>query len=492
MAKKVIVIGGGFGGLATAALLGKDGYQVTLVEKNSILGGRARYFEKNGFRFDMGPSWYLMPEVFEQYFGLFGEKTTDYYRLVKPKPQYRVFFENQNHIDIQADFKANQKTFESIEPGAGKKLKDYLELTGRLYRLINRDLLFQRYRSADLIKLLTIVNPLISYHRLVSRFFKDHRLQKILEFPTVFLGGSPYQTPAVYSLLNYADLENKVWYPIGGMYRVIAGLEKLALKNKVKIIRGQEVKKIKATKNQVSGVFINDQLLPADYVVASADMAHAEIDLLEPQYQSYPVKYWQKKTLAISAMLLYLGINGQVKNLVHHSLYFCHDWQKNFNQIFKDKVLPDNPSLYLSVRTKTDPAIAPKGKEEIFVLVPIASGLQLKKKQATEYADKIIDMIENISQDKIKSKLLIKEIYGPTELSRDYNAYQGTALGLAHTLGQSVIFRPANCSRKVKNLFYVGQFTQPGVGMPMCLISAQIVNQMINRHESKTKFQANF
>lgn len=489
--KRIVVIGGGISGLATAALLARANYQVTLFEKNSQLGGRAQVLTAKGFSFDMGPSWYMMPEVFEKYFSLFGKKPSDYYSLKKLDPRYRVYFGQKDYVDVDDDFNKNMQLFEKLEKGAGKKLEQLISDLKTIYPVIGDQFIYSDYtRLTDLITasnlkalavILTKANPLLSFDQYISKRITSDKLKKILEFSTVFLGGSPYNTPAVYAMLIYADFIQKIWYPLGGMKMVVKALETLCRDNRVDLKLSEPVTKIEVVNGKSSGVTTPKGFYPADYVISSTDYAFTEINMLDRQWQNYPAKYWQKKTLAISAILIYLGIRGKVKNMLHHNLYFCPDWQKNFDQIFEEKTYPNDPSLYISIRTKSDNTIAPKDTEELFILVPLGSGMNIDNNQQSEYVDLVIDKIEKLSGESVRSRIIFRKVFAQNDFAQEYNAYQGTALGLAHTLNQSVMFRPNNKSKKVKNLYYVGQYTNPGVGVPMCLISAQIVTKLINR-----------
>lgn len=491
-ANNIVIIGGGFSGLASAALLSRAGWQVTVLEKNRSLGGRARVARKKGFAFDMGPSWYLMPEVFEQFFAQFGKSSRDYYRLQRLEPRYQVIFSDGEKVKLRNDLRQNQAWFESKVPGAGKQLAEFLSNMKEVYAAATTKLMYEdiwNWRS-----LITLDN-LRSFWTLVTRLqfwrnwsevlqiFKHEKLQQVLGFPAVFLGGSPFNTPALFSILAWADFGQGVWYPMGGMGKVVQALVDLATQQGAVLKTKTEATAIQVEEGRVAGVHAGDVYYPADIVIGAADMPFIETKLLPKKYQTWPKSYWAKKELGISALMLYLGINKRLPRSVHHTIYFSRDWQKNFDDIFKTKVLPDDPSLYISLRSATDRTIVPPGNEEIVVLVPLGcstySQVELQK-----FTDKIIDKLENVLKTDIRQHLVVKEMYTPRDFQQDYHAYQGTALGLAHTLTQSLWFRPDNRSQKVKNLFYVGQYTNPGVGVPMALISAQIVAKLIGRGSS--------
>lgn len=484
-----VVIGGGIAGLASAALLAKNGFKVTLLEKNSQLGGRASVYRKNGFVFDMGPSWYMMPEVFEKFFRFFNQKTTDYYQLIKLNPRYRVFLPNQNPVDLKTDLSQNKEVFESLEKGAGQKLESYLKVNQEIYNLAGGKLVYddfsqlKNYLKTDswlaFLKIITLFNPLQNLHRYLKKYFQSQSILKILEFPSVFLGGSPYNTPALYSLMNWADFGKKIWYPKGGMNQLVNALENLCRNLGVKIMLNEEAISIKTKNNQANQVLTNQNNYFTNLVIINADYPFAETKLLSPADQSYPEKYWQKKTPAISALIIYLGIKRRLKNVIHHNLYFGLNWKKNFQQIFDKPALPEDPSYYVSVRSFTDRTIVPKNCEELFFLIPLSPRVDKQKNTLEKYAQKVIKHFEKITGNKITKDIVVKKIFGPEDFENCYNAYQGTALGLAHTLNQSLFLRPSNKSKKVKNLYYAGHYTQPGVGVPMVLISAQITIKRI-------------
>lgn len=482
MAVKAVVIGGGFSGLAGAALLAKYGFETTLVEKNKALGGRARTLMAGEYKFDMGPSWYMMPEVFERYFDSFDKKTTDYYRLKKLNPRYRVYPGNKEALTLKDDLKTNIQLFESVEKGAGKKLEEYLERLNQAYKITDRLLPMDVFKLANwldknnlfpALKLLKYLKPWQSWHKFSAGYFKDERLQQIVEFSSVFLGGSPYNTPALYSLLSWADFKGGVYYPMGGMGKVIEALHQLGQDQGVKYVTSAPVSGFEFEKGKIKKVMAGKKVFEADVVLSTADLNFLETKLIPKQYRTYPVKYWEKKTMGISALLLYLGINNRLKGLVHHSLYFAPNWQKNFNDIFDRGKLPKDPSFYLSARSVSDRSIVPSDGEELFVLVPLAPKFY-RTEDLMELGERVIDKIEALTGEKIRPHLVYKKIYTQEDFSNDYNAYRGTALGLAHTLGQSLFMRPGIKSRKLKNLYYAGQYVNPGVGVPMAVISGQM------------------
>lgn len=485
--KKVVVIGAGFGGLSVAALLAKDGHQVTVLEKNPTAGGRGRVWVKDGFTFDLGPSWYTMPEVFDRFFKLFDKKTADYYKLKRLDPSYRIFFGRNDTLDISTELKKNIALFESMEAGGGKKLKDYLKQAEYQYTQAMSSFIYKDYPSLMSMLDLKLVAQINKLHLLedmdsfTKRWFKNDRLRKILLYTLVFLGGAPKKTPALYALMSHIDFNLGIWYPMGGLGKVVTSLQQLAEEEGATFSFNQTVKSIEVNSGVATQVLTQNKKYDADIVVTNADYAHAETKLLEEKWQSYPKSYWDKRTVAPSAFLIYLGLNKKVKNLKHHSLFFHHDWVEHFNQIFEEPQWPDKPSYYVCCPSKTDPIMAPKGKENIFLLVPIAAGLKDTPSIREKYYRKIMDDFQTTLGQDIEDDIILKRIYSLKDFEKDYNAFKGTALGLTHTMFQTAYFRPHHRSKKVKNLYYTGQFTHPGIGVPITLISAQIVREIIKK-----------
>jgi phytoene desaturase len=484
MAKKITVIGGGIAGLATAALLAKDGYQVTVLEKNNQLGGRARRFKAKGFSFDMGPSWYMMPEVFDKFFAFFGKKTSDFYQLIRIKNHYKVFIENRQYT-IKDKLPENLKLFNQLGKNGGQKLKKFLKECQYVYELVMDKLVYYDYLSLQplidfkLIKNFLAFDFFRTFHQAVSAYFKNPDLQKILEFTTVFLGGSPYNTPAFYKLITHTDFNLGIYHPIGGIHKIIEALEKICLSNNVEIKTNQKADKIAVANDQAYKVFSGKKEYLTDAIVCTCDYQFAETKLLEKKYQTYPLSYWQKKTLAPSAFLIYLGVKGKIKNAEHHNLYFDQSWEKHFKDVYLNPGWPKNPSYYVHCPSINDPSLAPKNCETVIILVPVAPGLKDDEKTQTEFSSKIISHFEKLINYDLEKNILFKKIFTHKNFINDYNAYKGAAFGLAHTLFQTAIFRPKNKSRKIKNLYYAGQYTNPGVGMPICLLSSQIVYNLI-------------
>lgn len=485
MSEKVIIVGGGIGGLATSCLLAKKGYEVVVYEKEDKLGGRCNLLQAKGYVFDMGPSWYLMPEVFENFFALIGEKVEDYLDLVKLEPSYRAFFDSSRkfHKDIFTNKEKLKEVFESFEPGSYTQLEEYLSYAEEQYGIAMDEFVYRNYDSIiDFLNLRAIQNAhkfslFTAMEDYIKKFFRNRDLKKILEHQLMFLGGSPFNIPAAYKTVSHIDFNQGVFYPMGGLYKIVEALERIGRKLGVEYYLGSAVEEIVVERGYAQGVRLdNGHFIRGDEVVCNADMAFVEMNLLKSQYRTYSNKYWDKKALAPSGLVLYLGVDGDIPELIHHNLYFSFDWEKNFEQIFKKTQWPMDPSFYVCNPSKIDKNVAPKGKESLFVFVPISPNIIYSKGQLKSFAEKIIKMIEDKMGVKDLSKRIeLQEIFCIEEFKKKYNAYKGTALGIAHTLFQSALMRPNNISKKVKNLFYVGANTNPGIGVPMCLISAELV-----------------
>lgn len=484
---RAVVIGAGFAGLSAASLLLKDGWDVTIVEKNQEIGGRARLWEEGGYSFDMGPSWYLMPEVFDRFFEIFGRKRENYYTLKKLDPQYKVFFEGEGPVVVSADLAKTRNLFEQFEKGGAASLDAFLRSAKYKYDTAMKEFVYRNYTSIFQFfnrKILTEglkLDLFSSLDKHIGRYFKDHRSKKILEYTMVFLGTSPDEAPALYSIMSHVDLNLGVYFPKGGLNGVAKGLLRLFEDLGGKIITGADVLSLDIVNRRVAGVVTRDGLIEADLVINSGDYHWGETRLLPPEYQSYPEGYWKNRTMAPSMYIIYAGVKKRLAELEHHNLYFAHDWQVHFNQIFKNPAWPENPSYYLSAITKTDETMAPPGCENLFILVPIASGLDDPPDFRKRYTETIIDHVERTMGVRFRDSIEVMRVFGPTDFASDYHAYQGTALGLAHTLFQTAVFRPRIRSRKLPNLYYTGQYTHPGVGVPMTLISAELVVEDIKK-----------
>ena len=487
--KKVAIIGSGFAGLSAACFMAKEGWQVTVLEKNEQPGGRARQLKADGFTFDMGPSWYWMPDIFERFFQQFNKKVSDYYSLKRLDPSYRIYWED-NSTDIPADYNSLKDLFESLESGAGKKLDKFLEEAAYKYEVGMKKLVFKpglsvtEFVDADLLSGIFKLDVFTSIKKHVGKFFKNKKIQQLLEFPVLFLGAMPDKIPALYSLMNYADIKGGTWFPQGGMYSIVDAMYKLATELGVQFhfntnvtginIENEKAKNISAEKNDEQ-IFFN-----ADVVISNADYHFTENKLLPPQYRNYSEPYWNKKIMAPSCILYYVGLNKKLENVLHHSLFFDTSFAQHANEIYTKTQWPSNPLFYVSATSVTDESLAPTGCENLFFLIPVAANLDNDTTELREYYfDKIITRFEKRINQKIKKNIVFKKSFAYSDFVYDYNAFKGNAYGLANTLMQTAILKPSIKNKKIKNLFYTGQLTVPGPGVPPALISGEIVSKQI-------------
>ncbi|TCW60795.1 phytoene desaturase family protein [Treponema sp. J25] len=492
MDKQVMVIGAGFAGLTTAALLAKEGYRVTILEKCDSPGGRARLWEKDGFAFDMGPSWYLMPEVFDQYFALFGKERSQYYDLVKLKTHYTVHFERHEPVTITSDFEQTKALFETFEAGGGPRLEAYIQNAKYKYDTAMKDFLYREYRHVFQFlnkRLMTEglrLNVFQALDPYVGRYFKDVRARQILEYAMVFLGASPTNAPALYSLISYLDIADGVYFPVGGMYAIVEGLVKLCNELGVSIEYGAEVTHIDEGEGKTVSVrALKDgqhREYRLDAVVMCGDYAHADRELLDRNKANYSPSYWDRAVLAPSMFIAYLGLNREIPELTHHNLYFSDDWTGHFDTIFKRPAWPENPCFYLSAASKTDRRAAPPGKENLFLLVPTAPGLSDTDEVRRAYYERVLTHVERRLGITIRPYIQVERLFSQRDFAESYHAFKGTALGMAHTLRQTAVFRPAMRSKKIRGLFFAGQYTHPGVGVPMTFIASQVVAPIVDEY----------
>ncbi len=481
MSKKVHIIGSGFAGLSAACSLAQKGFEVTILEKNESAGGRASQFEAEGFTFDMGPSWYWMPNVFEDFFQQFGYKSSDFYDLIQLDPGYKVFFGKNDTLQIPANQEKLYQLFEYLEPGSGTQLKKFLEEAKYKYEVGINDLVYKPSRSiwefADM-RLLTGLFKMqlfSSVRKQVHQMFRNDKLRKILEFPVYFLGALPENTPALYSLMNYADLVLGTWYPMGGMYKIIEGMVKVAENLGVTILYNQNVLRIDIQKNSAQKIITDTHTFHTDLVVAAADYHHVEQQLIAPDYRSYTETYWDKRVLAPSSLIFYLGINKKLKNLTHHNLFFDQSFELFGKEIYESPKWPSHPLFYVCAPSKTDKSVAPEGCENLFVLIPVAPNLEDNEAIREEYYERILKRLEVLTGQDIRPHVVYKRSFAHNDFKKRYNAYKGNAYGLANTLKQTALLKPSLKSKKVNNLFYTGQLTVPGPGVPPSIISGRVV-----------------
>ena len=486
---KAVVVGGGFTGLASAALLARSGWNVEVLEKNGGMGGKARSWSEGGFRFDMGPSWYLMPDVFERFFGHFALRPDDLLDLVPLDPLYRVFFGEEEHVDVTGGQEELRKLFDSFEPDGGRKLAAFLDDGAFKYGIAMKEFLYKEYRSIfDFFNRRVITDGLRldlfgNMQDFVEKRFSDRRSRQILQYAMVFLGTSPSKAPALYSIMSHVDLNLGVLYPQGGLAAVADAVRSLAERSGVELKTGENVRRIEVEGRTARAVRTDSGVHEGNVVLVTADYPYAELTFLDPEQRSYSRSYWERRTLAPSMFILFLGVGKRLPNLRHHNLYFARDWNRHFSTIFGRAAWPEDPCFYVSCTSKTDPGAAPEGKEALFVLVPVAPGLEDSDEMRAKIAEQTIAHVERVTGERISESIEVMRIFSQRDFSSDYNAFKGTALGLAHTLFQTALFRPSYRSRRVSNLYYAGQYTHPGIGVPMTLISAEVVAGKIAKEQ---------
>lgn len=479
----VHIIGSGFASIAASCYLAKAGYIVNVYEKNDQLGGRARQFVREGFKFDMGPTWYWMPDVFERFFADFERKPSDYYALERLGPAYRVYFDEADHVDISDDIENIVSTFENIETGAGEQLIRFMDKAKKNYDVAIKDLVYKPGLSImELVSKDTILELpqfVSTIHDVAKRRFKNSRLRQIIEFPVLFLGAKPSMTPAFYSFMNYADLGLGTWYPKGGMKSVVDGMIGLAEELGVNFHTGSEVKTIHCnSKGSVESITINQDVIPVEILVSGADYAHTE-QLLPKDRRMYDDAYWGKKIMAPSALLFYVGLDKKIEKVLHHTLFFDVPFDNHAKEIYDEPSWPKEPLFYASFPSITDASVAPEGKEAAIFLIPLAPDLEDNHETRERYFDIIIQRLERLTQQNVRDSILFKESYCVQDFKEDYHSYKGNAYGMANTLFQTAFLRPKLKSKKLKNLYFTGQLTVPGPGVPPSLISGKLVSDLL-------------
>ncbi|QQS39346.1 phytoene desaturase [Candidatus Woesebacteria bacterium] len=490
--KTIAIIGSGIGGLASAALLAKDGYKVDVYEKNEQLGGRASLYKEKGFTFDMGPSWFMMPDVFEKYYAEFGLKLSDVLKLTPLDPQYRVYFENKEFYDMSENIGKTKQIFENLEKGAAKKFDEYLADSKIKYEIALNSILYKNADnpldlfSKDLINKSFGVQNFLPIKNHIAKYFKNPKIQQILTYNIVFLGCSPDNAPALFSMMAHADFGLGVFYPKGGIYEIVRSLVKLGKKYNVTYHYNSPVTEIITHEGLVTHIKTNGKKVAYDIVISNADYKFTESLIDNENYRTYSDKYWDKKILTPSAFLLYLGVKGKLPQLIHHTLYFGSDWKAHFREIFDTPTWPTNPSFYINKTSATDDKVAPKGHENLMVLVPIAAGLEENKMWKESYSNYIVNFIDDKIGTNIAKNIVYKKIFSVSDFTSRYNSTGGNALGgLAHTLFQSSIFRPTNKSKKLNNLFFAGANTVPGIGVPPAIVSSHLVRDRIKKYDTQ-------
>ncbi|MGV3539519.1 MAG: phytoene desaturase family protein [Rufibacter sp.] len=479
--RKVIVIGAGFAGLAAACSLAKAGYEVVCLEKNEVAGGGGRVFQGEGFTFVMGPSWYWMPDVFEQFFAKFGKNVSDYYDLVRLDPSYQVLYSQKDTLELPASMPELEALFESLETGAAANLRKFLKQAAYKYEVGINSLVYKPSRSltefidAKLMVDVLRLDVFQSMHKHVRKYFKHPKLVQLMEFPILFLGALPQNTPALYSLMNYADMALGTWYPMGGMHKIVEAMVALAEELGVEIKLGEEVKRVELEGSAISRVITSQGEYEADVVIGGADYHHLETQLLPAQYRTYTDKYWDSRVMAPSSLIFYLGVDKKLEGLHHHNLFFDEDFGPHAQEIYTTPAWPKKPLFYVSAPSKTDPSVAPAGMENLFILIPVAPDLEDTEETREHYYQMVMARLEKIIGQEVRRHVIYKRSYAHRDFINDYHAFKGNAYGLANTLLQTAVLKPSLKSKKVKNLFYAGQLTVPGPGVPPSLISGQVV-----------------
>lgn len=484
MKKRVGIIGSGVSSLSSASFLAQAGYDVTIFEKNDTIGGRGRQFKSNGFTFDMGPSWYWMPDVFEQFYAKFGYTSSDFYELKRLDPSYRVFWPDNTNNPIPASLDSMYDWFEQLEPGSSTKLKKFLKEAAYKYQVGMEDLVFKpslkltEFADMRIFKGLFRLHLLSSFSAYIRKYFKHEKILSLLEFPVLFLGATPEETPALYSLMNYADISLGTWYPMGGMFKFIEAFEHIAREQGVTIKTNHDVSLITDNEDGSKTILTNSGEYVVDIVVSGADYHHTDQKLLKHN-SNYSSTYWDSRTMAPSCLLFYLGIEGRLSNVDHHNLFFDEDFSLHAQEIYKDPKWPTSPLFYMSVPSLTDSSVAPEGCENVFLLIPIAPDLQDEEEIRENYFQLLLERIRLKTGNDLSGRILYKRSYSVKDFKTDYNAFKGNAYGLANTLKQTAILKPSLKNKKMNGMYYTGQLTVPGPGVPPSIISGEVVAKQI-------------
>lgn len=481
--KTIGIIGSGISGLSAAAVMSLEGHKVKVFEKNEQLGGRMRQFESQGFVFDMGPSWYWMPDVFERFFARFGHASSDFYELVKLDPGFQVIYNNEEIIKIPANWEEILELFEKHETGASNKLKKFMQEAAYKYEVGINNLIYQPGLSlGELITPATIKGLLrlqlfSSFSKHVRAYFKSEKLISLMEFPVLFLGAMPQNTPALYSLMNYAGLKQGTFYPMGGFKKVVDAMIRIGKDRGVEYFPSEAIKSIRRQTNSKIELNTNVRKMVVDGIIASADYNHIEQNLLLEEQRNYSNKYWDTKIFGPSCLIFYVGINYKINRLEHHNLFFDADFPLHAKEIYTEKKWPSKPLFYVCCPSKTDKSVAPDGMENLFILMPIASGLQDSQSIREEYFSVLMKRLEKFTGSDITNNIVFSKSYCVKDFVADYNSYKGNAYGLANTLRQTANLKPSIKNKKIKNFYYAGQLTVPGPGVPPSIVSGQVAAQ---------------
>jgi phytoene desaturase len=482
---KIGIIGSGVAGLASASVLAHNGKEVHLFEKNLEIGGRARQFKYEGFTFDMGPSWYWMPDVMERFFNRFSYQTSDFFELIKLDPGFQMIFKDDDVIKVPGSWSDMESLFEDIETGSSARLNQFMKEAEFKYKVGVHDLVYQPGLSItelirpDLIKSLFKLQVFSSFHDHVRTYFSNPKLIALMEFPILFLGAMPKQTPALYSLMNYSGLKVGTYYPKGGFGELVKAMTRIAEEQGVQIHTSSPVEKINYSQDMALGLSVSGRKIDFDAIIGAGDYEHIERELIDKEKRNYGSKYWDKKVFAPSCLIFYLGVDKKLNHLEHHNLFFDADLDLHAKEIYETKEWPSNPLFYVCCPSKTDETVAPEGKENLFILMPIAPGIEDTEEIRKYYFNLLIKRLEKQVKESIVDQILYKRSYCIKDFKSDYNAYKGNAYGLANTLMQTANFKPKIRSKRLKNVFFTGQLTVPGPGVPPSIISGQVVADQV-------------
>ncbi|MCP4439968.1 MAG: phytoene desaturase [Aureispira sp.] len=488
--KQIDIIGSGFSSLVAACFLAKNGYAVDVYEKNEMVGGRARIFKADGFTFDMGPSWYWMPELVDKVFEELGEKREDYLDLHRLNPSYKVFWNDKTSTNIPANIDELYQVFEELEENGGAKLKRFLEDAQVKYKVGT-----ERFMEKSGLKWLELIDKeaiknffkldlFKSVEKDVCNRFSSHKARSILRFPVLFLGEMPQRIPSLYTLMNYADLKLGTWYPKGGMHQLALALKKIATKHGAKFHLNTPITGFECAEGKIKKINFSEGSKEVEQVVAGADYNFVEQQLIPKEYRRYSPEYWDKRKMAPSSLIYFLGVNKKLANVEHHNLFFDEDLMAHGAQIYDKPEWPDNPLFYACVTSKTEERVAPEGYENLFLLMPLAPGIEDSEEHRSKYLDIMIERMEKQTGQSIREHLVYQRSYCINDFKKDYNSYKGNAYGLANTLSQTANLKPKITS-KLSNLIFCGQLTVPGPGVPPALISGKIAAKLTMQKISK-------